>query len=121
MSSTLTNTICDSRVPLPPEVARLNSLVSDIASNPPQMGPGYSLELVRSYFYDRVFGYRDGPEPLKDDEAGKSTIHEGEKKTLADLRRHILDVIDDLTAICMQQAKCDQDLSARSQCTSFSE
>ena len=79
------------------------------------MASGYSADLIKSYFYDRVFGYRDGPEPMDEDEASKLTVHNGQTKTFADVRRYVLDIIDELSMVCLKQVKREHEHEARVQ------
>ena len=55
--------------------------------------------ITKLYFNDVVFGNREGPESLTEEEASKVTIWNGKVKTLVELRREMLDAIDDLAAL----------------------
>ena len=81
----------------------MKALINDIASSSFDFDPSTSVQTLREYFYDRVFGVREGPDTLTSEEAALVTIHEGKTKTLAELRRWILDTIDNLVTICVEQ------------------
>ena len=56
----------------------------------------YCARITKRYFYDHVFGNRDGPNTLTDEEANQLTIYQGRPKTLAEIRCEVLESIDDL-------------------------
>ena len=77
----------------------MDKLVGDLTAARITIEKPLCARITKLYFYDRVFGNRDGPEPLTQEEANRVTIWSGKVKTFAELRCDILDAIDDLAAL----------------------
>ena len=83
---------------------RLDKLVNDLETGRINISRPFCDREIKQYFYDIVFGNRYGPEPLRPEDSFHKAPHGGQVKRLSDLRREVLENIDDLVAFVVSPA-----------------